>query len=106
MEQASSTAVIYDSLGIPRDYGKIGPFASRDSCAGVQGVLERLMTHFCLLLLFELMYVCLDPLGLWLGATEGVVRAKDVSAEGAGAMGASGVEELLLLHFVHFLVSI
>ena len=28
---------------------KVGPLAKRDSCAGVRGVLERFMTHFCLL---------------------------------------------------------
>ena len=74
---------------------KLGPFASRDSCAGVRRVLDRLITHFCLVLL-ELMYVCLEPLGLWLGATESVVDAQIVGAEGAGAMGAAGVEELPL----------
>ena len=48
MEQASSTAVMYDSLG--RYLGtmaKFGPLAHRDSCTDVRGVLERLMTHFC-----------------------------------------------------------
>ena len=80
------------------------------------------MTHFCLLLL-ELMHVCLDLLGLWLGATEGVMGGKGVGAKGAGAMSATGVEELplaldlvlellgrrcecLLTCHVHFLVSI
>ena len=58
-------------------------------------VLERLMSHFCLLL-SELMHVCLDPLWLWLGATEGVVGAEGVGVEGVGAMGAAGVEELPL----------
>ena len=52
------------------------------------------MTHFCLLL-SELMQVCLDLLGLWLGATEGAVGAEGVGAEGTGAMGAAGVEGLL-----------
>ena len=73
---------------------KFGPLVNKDSCAGVRGVLERLMIQFCLL--SELMHVCLDPLGVLLGATEGVVGAKGVGAEGAGAMGTAGVEELLL----------
>ena len=96
MEQAFSTAVMYDSLG--RYLGtmaKFGPLAHRDSCTDVRGVLERLMTHFCLLL-SELMHVCLSPMGLLLGATKGAVGAKGVVTEGAGAMGAVGVEELLL----------
>ena len=42
---------------------KLGPLASRDSCAGEGGVLDRLITHFCLVL------------RLWLGAIEGVVGA-------------------------------
>ena len=53
------------------------------------------MTHFCLVL-SELMHVCLGVLGLWLGTTEGVVGAKGVVTEGAGTMGAAGVEELPL----------
>ena len=71
---------------------KFGPLANRDSCAGVRGVLERLMTHFCLVLL-ELMHVCLGPLGLWLGTTE---VAKGVVAEGAGVVGTASVEGLSL----------
>ena len=42
------------------------------------------------------MHVCLSPMGLLLGATKGAVGAKGVVTEGAGAMGAVGVEELPL----------
>ena len=74
---------------------KLGPLASRDSCAGVRGVLDRMITHFCLVL-SELIHVRLELLRLWLGATEGVGGAKVMGAEGAGAMGSAGVEGLLL----------
>ena len=46
---------------------KLGPLADWNSCTGVKGVLERLMPHFCLVLM-ELMHVCLGLLELWLGA--------------------------------------
>ena len=61
---------------------KFGPLANRDSCAGVRGVLEQLKTNFCLLL-STLMHVCLYPMWLWLGATEGVVGAMGVGVGGA-----------------------
>ena len=72
---------------------KFGPLANSDSCTGVSRVLERLITHLCLVLLVELMYVCLGPIEMWLGATKGAVG---VVTEGVGAMGAADVEELPL----------
>ena len=55
-------------------------------------MLERLITIFCLVL-SKLMHVCLNPMGMWLGVTEG---AEGVVTEGTGAMDAAGVEELPL----------
>ena len=40
-------AVIYSKLeGCLGVTAKLGPFASTDLCAGVKGLLERLITHF------------------------------------------------------------
>ena len=40
-------AVIYSKLGGCLGVtAKLGPLASRDLCAGVKGLLERLITHF------------------------------------------------------------
>ena len=39
-------AVIYSKLGgCSGDTAKLGPLAGTDLCAGVKGLLERLMTH-------------------------------------------------------------
>ena len=44
--QAASIAVMYSKLGGCLGVtAKLGPLASTDLCAGVKGLLERLMTH-------------------------------------------------------------
>ena len=40
-------AVMYSKLGgCLRDSTKLGPLARTDLCAGVKGLLDRLITHF------------------------------------------------------------
>ena len=40
---------------------KLGPLARRDSCAEARGVLVRLMTHFCLVVLEGVELLVVDP---------------------------------------------
>ena len=60
-------AVIYSKLGgCLGDTAKLGPLARTDLCAGVKGLLDRLMTHFGLGSSGE------DPWGSLLGGRSGV----------------------------------
>ena len=72
---------------------KFGPFASKEYCAGVSGVLERLMTHF-LVVSVESIHIWPELVQVWLGTTEG---AQVVLGEGVEAMGAARAVELPLV---------
>ena len=73
---------------------KCGPFANSNCCAGVRGVLDRLITHFLVLLL--VMHVWLELEEGWLGAPVGAVGAIAVLVEGVEAVGVAEVVGLPL----------
>ena len=73
---------------------KFGPFANRDCCAGVRGVVDRLITHFMVLSL--LMHVWLELKEGWLGAPVGPLGAVAVLVEGVEVVGVAEVVGLQL----------
>ena len=81
--QAASMAVMYSKLGGCLGVtAKLGPLARTDLCAGVKGLLDRLMTHLGLGSSLEEPW--LDLLG---GVEEGVPSLEVVQASGEGWVG-------------------
>ena len=81
--QAASMAVIYSKLGGCLGVtAKLGPLARTDLCAGVKGLLERLMTHLGLGSSLE------EPwLDLWGGCGGGGPSLEVAQASGEGWVG-------------------
>ena len=81
--QAASMAVMYSKLGGCLGVtAKLGPLARTDLCAGVKGLLDRLMTHLGLGSSLEEPW--LDLLG---GVEEGVPSLEVEQASGEGWVG-------------------
>ena len=89
--QAASMAVIYSKLGGCLGVtAKLGPLARTDLCAGVKGLLERLMTHLGLGSSLE------EPwLDLWGGCEGGGPSLEVAQASGEGWVGWSLVGRLV-----------